>query len=95
MSRLQVLLAAVTVIAMVGCTANGPKKADKLAKKKITPRLVRHHMSPELKTVGLTAQQQKNRIARSIDTTGRQLWDDLAWLMLMDEPLHLTPYPVP
>jgi hypothetical protein len=62
---------------------------------KITPHKVRKNMSPELDSIAQNTQQDRNTYARTIDHTTRQAWDDLAWLLLLDEPLHLTEYPIP
>ncbi len=62
---------------------------------KVTASEVRRDMSPELYSVSQSRQQELNMIARSVDHTSRQFWDDLAWLMLLDRPLHLTEYPIP
>lgn len=62
---------------------------------KVTAGEVRRDMSPELYSVANSRQQELNMIARSVDHTSRQFWDDLAWLMLLDRPLHLTEYPIP
>ncbi len=62
---------------------------------KITAHDVRRDMSPELDSTAQYTQQDRNTYARSIDHTTRQIWDDIAWLLLIDEPLHLTEYPIP
>lgn len=56
---------------------------------------VRANMSPELETIARTPEQRKNMVARSLDTNFRELNDDWDHIWLLDEPLHLSPYPIP
>ena len=69
---------------MVGCNRD-----------KVTSHKLRKNLTPELYSTADTREQYKNRIAVSIDHTSRQASDDLAWLLLLDKPLHLTEYPIP
>lgn len=62
---------------------------------RITASSVRGNMTPELETVSLTPEQRKNRTARSVDHTLRQIHDDWDNLLLLDEPIKMTPYPIP
>ena len=92
MSRFQVFAAVVLACGLVftaGCGGGKNKQG------KVKPGEVRRNMSPELHSTAATYQQELNMIARSNAHTSRQFWDDLAWLFLLDEPLHLTEYPVP
>lgn len=56
---------------------------------------IRWNMTPELKTTAMTSAQHKTRIARAVDHNLRQIWDDLDYIFLIDQPGHLTPYPIP
>lgn len=56
---------------------------------------VRANMTPELQTTAMTSSQHKTRIARSVDHNLRQIWDDLDYIFLIDQPSHLTSYPIP
>ena len=56
---------------------------------------IRANMTPELQTTAMTSSQHKTRIARSVDHNLRQIWDDLDYIFLIDQPSHLTPYPIP
>ena len=69
----------------VGCQSN----------RQITRDGVRADMAPELETIASTQQQRKNMVARSLDTNFRQLNDDWDRFWLLDEPLHLSKYPIP
>jgi hypothetical protein len=80
-------LAGVLAISMVGGCNNGPDR--------ITADDVRDDMSPELQTMALTREQHKNQIARSIDTTLRQFWDDVDVVLLLDRPVRLSRYQIP
>ncbi len=62
---------------------------------RITAGSIRANMTPELKTTAMTHEQHKSRIARSVDHTLRQIWDDLDYIFLVDQPSRLTPYPIP
>lgn len=62
---------------------------------RITVGDIRSNMTPELKTTAMTDDQHKTRIVRSVDHNLRQIWDDLDYLFLIDQPSHLTPYPIP
>ena len=54
-----------------------------------------NNMSPEFESIALSHEQRIIRHARAIDTNGRQLWDDLDNVFLLDRPLRLSPYPIP
>ena len=56
---------------------------------------VRSDYSPELFSMGMSKEQMKNAHARTIDTNGRQAWDDAARLLLLDRPLRTSKYPIP
>lgn len=62
---------------------------------RITAEGTRWNMSPELSTMAMTKEQRKNMQARSLDTTMRQINDDIDFLLLLDKPSKLTIYPVP
>jgi len=79
-----VCAAALLAVSIVGCSNN-----------KIDGRSVRRDMSPELRTTAATHEQQKNTQARAIDTTMRQIWDDLDKIFLVDQPSRLSRYPIP
>jgi len=64
-------------------------------KNKVTAEKVRDNMSPELQSMAMTHEQRQNAHARTIDTTLRQVWDDLDMILLLDKPIKLTRYPVP
>ena len=51
--------------------------------------------TPRLDSTARTHEQDYTRYARSIDHTTRQAWDDLAMLLLIDDPIKLTEYPIP
>ena len=65
------------------------------ANDQITAGSVRRDMSPELSTLAMTRQQQKNTNARAIDTTWRQIGDDLDKLFFFNRPLRLNEYRIP
>jgi hypothetical protein len=56
---------------------------------------VRRNMTPALDSAALTDQQVANRNARIIDNYTRTAWDDLANILLLDDNMHLSPYPFP
>lgn len=56
---------------------------------------VRRDFSPELFSMGQSEEQMKTSNARTIDTNGRQAWDDAARLLLLDRPLRMSKYPIP
>ena len=61
----------------------------------ITESSVSANMSPEMKTIAHTHEQRCNYIARSLDTTQRQIFEDWDRFWLIEEPLHLSKYPIP
>jgi len=63
--------------------------------KKVTPYDVRSDMTPALDTVARTWQQDMNLRAKNVDHTTRQFWNDIRDIWLLDEPIHLTEYPIP
>jgi hypothetical protein len=86
---LKALVAVVLVggaLTTVGCSS-GPSR--------ITASTIRGNMTPELQTTAMTSEQHKTRVARSVDHTLRQIWDDLDYIFLVDQPSRLTPYPIP
>ncbi len=60
----------------------------------ITAESVRADASPDLQSVAMNEQQLKNRTARAIDTTARQVWDDIDAIMFWDRPMRMTKYPI-
>lgn len=56
---------------------------------------IRANMTPELQTTAMTKEEHKTRIARTVDHNLRQIWDDLDYIFLVDQPSHLTEYPIP
>jgi hypothetical protein len=80
-------LAGVLAASVLGGCNNGPDR--------ITGDDIRDDMSPELQTLGMTREQHKNRTARSIDTTLRQVWDDIDMILLLDRPIRLHRYQIP
>lgn len=74
---------ALLAVSIVGCS------------NKIDGPSVRRDMSPELRTTAATHDQQKNTQARAIDTTMRQIWDDLDKIFFLDRPSRLSRYPIP
>lgn len=83
-----------TLLAVLGLvlltTAGGCKD-----NKKVTASDVRSHMSPELQSITYTREQRRNRVARTVDTDLRQVWDDIDRVLMLDRPLHLSRYPIP
>lgn len=69
----------------VGCSSGGRLEVDD----------IRANMTPELQTTAMTSSQHKTRIARTVDHNLRQIWDDLDYIFLIDQPSHLTDYPIP
>lgn len=69
----------------VGCSSGGRIDVDD----------IRANMTPELQTTAMTSSQHKTRIARAVDHNLRQIWDDLDYIFLIDQPSHLTEYPIP
>ncbi len=63
--------------------------------KPITKGDVLGNMSPELSTISRTPDEVDIQISRTIDTNGREAWDDLLQVFLLDRPSHLSLYPVP
>jgi hypothetical protein len=80
-------LAGVVALSLLGGCNKGEKR--------VTADDVRRHMSPELQTMAMTREQHKNEIARSIDTTLRQFWDDVDMVLLLDHPIRLSRYQIP
>ncbi|MEX2215745.1 MAG: hypothetical protein WD768_16660 [Phycisphaeraceae bacterium] len=78
----------VVLVMAIGLMAGG-------CSSQITPDSVRADMSPEMETIQYTHQQRCNNIARSIDTTTRQIHDDWDRIWLVDQPLHLSYIPIP
>lgn len=62
---------------------------------RITGRSVRSDWSPELYSTAHSREQHKVREARTLDTNGRQAWDDLSMLLLLDRPSRMSEYPIP
>jgi len=62
---------------------------------RVTAGSLRANLTPELKTTAMTHEQHKTRQARALDHTLRQIWDDLDFIFLIDQPSHLTSYPIP
>jgi len=60
-----------------------------------TSKIARKNVSPDLKTLSLTKEQQKNVHARSMDVNLRQFNEDADTLLLIDRPSMLTRMPVP
>lgn len=83
LKRSSALLVLVMGLAAAGCSSE------------ITARSVRKDMSPELETIRYTHEQRCNNIARSIDTTIRQLPEDWDRFWLVDEPLKMSYIPIP
>lgn len=52
-------------------------------------------MTPEMQGVGLSPEQRRNRHIRTINTSMRQVWDDLDEILLLDRPSRMSPYPIP
>jgi len=60
-----------------------------------TVETLRLDMSPGFETIALSHKQRLIRQARAIDTTLRQLPDDVDKALLIYRPLRMTPYPIP
>ena len=86
MIRTGMIVAAGLMLASLACGCSSDR---------VTAAGVRSNMSPELESVAMTSEQRKNVHARAIDTTMRQIWDDLDTLLLIDRPIRLTRYPLP
>jgi hypothetical protein len=83
-------VAGITALSLLGgCSSDKPAADDG----EITAESVRADMSPELISTAETPEQRENKIARSIDTTTRQIWDDWDWIWLLDKPMRMAPYP--
>lgn len=52
-------------------------------------------MSPELDQLAETPGEVRIRHARTLDTSGRQAWDDLDRILMLDRPRRLSMMPVP
>lgn len=63
--------------------------------KKITGQSVRNNMSPEMFTLSRNHEQHRNDISRTLDTNGRQFWDDLDLFLLLHRPSRGSRYPAP
>jgi hypothetical protein len=61
----------------------------------ITGASVRWDMTPEMQTEGRTPDQHATEVHRTLNENGRQIWDDWDNFWLIDEPMHLTQWPVP
>ncbi|MCE9591515.1 MAG: hypothetical protein K8S99_13435 [Planctomycetes bacterium] len=83
MNKMMTLCVVLVAVAVGGCS------------NKITGDSVRGDMSPELGGLASTREQSKTTHAHSMDTTGRQFWDDVDKFLLIDRPLRLSRYPVP
>jgi hypothetical protein len=51
-------------------------------------------LTPELDSYAHSSEQDYNRYARVTDNNTRQIWDDLANILLLNETSMLTSYPV-
>lgn len=54
-----------------------------------------NELTPELDSYAASEGQDKNQYAHVIDSNNRQIWDDLARVLLLEEPSSLVRYPVP
>ena len=61
----------------------------------ITGRSVRWDPTPEMETMGRTGDQHDTEVRRSLNETGRQIWDDWDNFWFLDEPIRLTQWPIP
>ena len=61
----------------------------------ITGASVRWDATPEMESIGRTPDQRATEIHRSVNETTRQIWDDWDMFWLVDEPSHLTQWPIP
>lgn len=83
--RFAVLLGLITCMALtIGCSTEDH----------FTSKIARKNVSPDLKTLSLTKEQQKNVHARSMDVNLRQFNEDADTLLLIDRPSMLTRMPV-
>lgn len=63
----------------------------------ITKRDVLGNMSPELVTLARTNDEVDIQMSRTVDTNGRNAWDDVLSVFLLDRPLRMSAnsYPIP
>ena len=87
----QVLMRIVAAAVMVA----GMAAAGGCAQNEITHLGVLLNMTPELESVADTPAQRQNKIARSLDHTMQQIWDDLDNLWLVNEPSKMSRFPIP
>lgn len=52
-------------------------------------------LTPEMEGVGLSHDQRRNRHIRTVNTSMRQIWDDLDEILLLNRPSRMSPYPIP
>lgn len=62
---------------------------------RVTVDTLRDNMTPEMQGVGLSPDQRRNRHIRTVNTSLRQVWDDLDEILLLDRPSRMSPYPIP
>ena len=65
------------------------------SQKTVTAWGVRRRLTPRMTHIDTTTQESRNRHARTINTTWRQIRDDWEHIWLMERPVGLTSYPVP
>ncbi|MEL7088356.1 MAG: hypothetical protein AAGL98_07940 [Planctomycetota bacterium] len=52
-------------------------------------------LTPELTSYARSDAQYRNNQAKTVEHNGRQFWDDLSRVLLLEEPSQLSRYPVP
>ena len=86
-SRSVLSLAAICAMLALSVAAGG-------CSQEITGDTVRANLTPELQSLAHTSEQNKNRVAITIDTNTRSIWDDVLNLLLLDRPARLNRYPM-
>lgn len=86
-SRSVLSIAAVCALFALSLAAGG-------CSQEITGDTIRANMTPELQSLAHTPEQNKNRVAITIDTNMRSIWDDVLSILLLDRPARLNRYPM-
>lgn len=84
LTRGPLMLTLAAALLFAGCASN-----------EITGHSVRMQPTPEMESIAYTPEQRQNNVVRSWNTNMRQIVDDWDHFWLIDQPLHMSPYPIP
>ncbi len=85
--RVAALFALAMSLTLGGCQSDGGGE--------ITANTVRSRPTPEMEGIGVTPEQRQNDLMRTVNTNLRQAGDDFYSFFLLDQPLHMSKYPIP